>query len=574
MARHWVVIAMKTLSSPTRFGMFAAALLGAVVLLLSGCATSPESRPTVVSKWERFERSFQSLIPYVHPLQEVTFTVTFTSPTGERQTVDGFWDGGLTWKVRFKPGVVGRWTYRTECSKDFDLGLHDLKGSFVCTAARRLTPFTTHGPIQVSRDRRHLAHQDGTPFFWLADTAWNGPLQSTTEDWIYYLDERVRQRFSAVQWVTTQWRAAPKGDRDGQLAYTGLDIIEVNPAFFQRLDQKVDQMNRAGLLSVPVMLWAIQGGSNPEINPGVSLPEDQAILLARYLLARWGANDVVWILAGDGDYRGAKADKWKRIGRAVFLDRPHAPATLHPGGRMWVWDDFRDESWIGITGYQSGHSEGADNLKWIHSGPPATEWRKDPVRPFISLEAPYENHRGAQQQRISTLGVRRAHYWSLLNAPTAGVTYGGHGVWGWDNGSEPPVDHPGSGVPLPWPQALRMPGAEQMAHLARLFTSFDFTRLRPAPELVAVQPGAANPAQFVAAARTEDGELALVYTPEARTVSLAAALLPPNVVPTWFDPRSGSSENGPVIGVVNGTAVEFTTPAPGDWVLVLKGGRK
>ncbi len=565
---------------PFRTLLPAASTAAVVGLLLSlgpsGCTTPPHASPRgpVVPKYDRFERTFQSVIPYVHPLQDVQFTVTFTSPSGESRTVDGFWDGGLTWRVRFKPDQVGRWTYRTRCSKEIDLGLHDLDGAFTCTAARRTTPFTTHGPLRVSRDRRHLAHQDDTPFFWLADTAWNGPLKSSLDEWVFYLDQRTQQRFTAVQWVTTQWRAAPDGDRDGRFAYTGLEKIDVNPAFFQRLDERVDLMNRVGLLSVPVLLWAIPGGSNPDINPGVSLPEDQAILLARYMVARWGAHDVVWLLAGDGDYRDAKSDKWKRIGRAVFGGRPHAPVTLHPGGRLWIWDDFRDEPWIDFAGYQSGHNEREDNLRWIHSGPPATEWKKDPARPFISLEAPYEYHYGAGQQRISPFGVRRAHYWSLLTVPTAGVTYGGHGVWGWDAGVLPPVDHEGSGIPLPWPEALRMPGAQQMSILARLFTSLDFWRLRPAPELLAAQPGDANPAQFIAASLTEDGDLAVIYIPETRTVSVRAALLPPHSIPTWFNPSTGAIEPGPVVGIVTGTAVEFTTPAAGDWVLILKQGRR
>ncbi|MEZ4664190.1 MAG: DUF4038 domain-containing protein [Caldilineaceae bacterium] len=58
------------------------------------------------------------------------------------------------------------------------------------------------------------------------------------------------------------------------------------------------------------------------------------------------------------------------------------------------------------------------------------------------MEPPYENHVAYQSgQPHDAHSVRRAMYWSLLNAPTAGVTYGGHGVWGWDDGSTPPVDH-------------------------------------------------------------------------------------------------------------------------------------
>lgn len=530
--------------------------------------------PRVVSKWDVFERSFVSLIPYVHPLQDVRFQVTFLSPAGESTTIDGFWDGGVTWKVRFQPDLSGRWTYRTTCSKDFDLGLHGIQGSFTCTAPRGRTPFEQHGPVRVARDGHYLAHQDGTPFFWLGDTAWNGPLKSTQDDWNWYVSERRRQGFSAVQWVTTQWRAAPDGDRDGRLAYEGRERVDVNPRFFRRLDEKVRAMNQAGLLSVPVLLWAIEGGSNPSINPGVSLPEDQAILLARYMVARWGAFHVTWILAGDGDYRGAKAEKWKRIGRGVFGQGPHAPVTMHPGGRMWIMDDFRQESWLDLCGYQSGHEEGDANSRWIQSGPASEEWKKLPARPVFSLEAPYENHLGGPHHRITAAGVRRAHYWSLLNAPPVGVTYGGHGVWGWDNGLQPPVDHPGTGIPLPWAQAVRMPAAEQMQHLGRFFRAMDFWRLRPAPELVLQQPGDAHPSQYVAASRTVAGDLAVFYLPESRPFSLRSELLPANAVATWFNPVTGAVQSLANIGSGSSAPVELAPPGPGDWLLLLRSSTK
>jgi hypothetical protein len=332
-------------------------------------------------------------------------------------------------------------------------------------------------------------------------------------------------------------------------------------------------MNRAGLLSVPVLLWAINGGSHPRINPGVSLPDDQAILLVRYMVARWGANHVVWILNGDGDYRGEKAERWKRIGRAVFEGITHAPVTLHPGGRMWVLNEFQQEQWLGICGYQSGHNEGDDNLKWICTGPPAQDWKKDPPRPFISLEAPYENHYGADQKAMSAEAVRRAHYWSLLNAPTAGVTYGGHGLWGWDDGTKPPTDHPYTGTPLPWRQGLKMPGAEQMAHLAAFFSSIEFQTLRPAQELVVNQPGLLSPRRYIAAARSPAKDLFVAYVPEDRTVELKLETLmdmPKSPTVSWVNPRTG--EKKAAIALLGTTTCQLPTPEPGDWILHIKAG--
>ena len=531
---------------------------------LPGLSRRGQSTPAV-PKWGVFEAAFTSARTLENPLQDVALRVTFTAPSGSSRSVDGFWDGGATWRVRFSPDEIGEWRYRTTATPA-DSDLNAGSGSFRVSAARGSSRFERHGPVRVSGNRRFLEHADGTPFFWLADTGWNAALLSTPEEWQDYAKERARQRFTAVQWVTTQWRASPTGDRLNELPYTGSERIAVNPSFFQRLDGKVAELNRAGLLSVPVLLWAIGGGSNPTINPGYSLPDDQAVRLARYMVARWQAHDVVWILPGDGDYRGARAGKWKRIGQEVFGDIPHAPVMLHPGGMHWVLREFQDQSWLDLHGYQSGHGDDDKTLRWMTEGPPSQDWKLEPARPFINLEPPYEYHIAYQSKKpITPEIVRRAVYWSLLNAPTAGVTYGGHGIWGWDDGTKPPTDHPTTGVPLPWKQALTMPGAQQMTHVAALFASIDFWRLRPAPELLAQQPGTIAASKFITAAASESRDLAVIYTPEPGTIDLTPATLPPGR-PTWFDPKTGARRNAQPIRTE--TAVRFTTPSNGDWVLL------
>jgi hypothetical protein len=543
--------------------------LGALLAAFPGRAAD---RLAQVPKWSRFEQTFNSTADYPNPAQDTDLRVVFTSPSGSSRVVDGFWDGGSTWRVRFAPDELGPWIYSTTCSDSKNKGLHAQSGGFLCTASRGQTVFERHGPLHLSFNGRYLMHDDTTPFFWMGDTAWNGPLLSTAEDWALYIRERKRQKFTVVQWVATQFRAAPEGNREKQLAFTGREAIVINPRFFQFLDEKTDALDRAGILSAPVLLWAIGGGSNPSVNPGFALPEDQAILLARYMVARWGANNVVWILGGDGDYRGEKADRWKRIGREVFSEPKHAPVTLHPGGMQWIGEEFAQEDWFNILGYQSGHGDDDKTLQWIFDGPAARDWGKKPARPFINLEPPYENHLAYQSHKPhSPENVRRAIYWSLLSSPTAGVTYGGHGVWGWDDGSSPPTDHPSTGVPLPWQRALHMPAAEQMAHVVSLFTALEFWRLRPWPELLAGQPGTEAPGRHIAAARTERGDLAVVYVPEDRSVSLLKSALPHEFKAQWFDPRSGQESAAPADA--RGGALSFATPAEGDWVLLLRAGK-
>jgi hypothetical protein len=233
--------------------------------------------------------------------------------------------------------------------------------------------------------------------------------------------------------------------------------------------------------------------------------------------------------------------------------------------------EFQNEQWLDLYGYQSGHGDDDKTLQWMTGGPPARDWTIEPRRPFINLEPPYEYHLAYQSRRpITPHTVRRAIYWSLLNAPTAGVSYGGHGVWGWDDGTKPPTDHAGSGVPLPWKQALAMPGAEQMAYLAALFTSIDFWRLRPAPAVLAGQPGTGAPARFIAAASSDNGDLVLIYSPESQAIRLDARSLP-QARASWVNPRTG--ERTPAAPAPSGTVVEFTPAGEGDWILLLQARR-
>lgn len=466
------------------------------------------------------------------------------------------------------PDEIGTWQWSSACSDAGNDGLHQKSGQFTCSEPDEMSVFEQHGRLRLSPDQRYLMHDDGTPFFWLGDTAWNGPLLSTADEWKHYITQRKRQTFTAVQWVATQWISAPDGDLNGELAYNGHEHIQVNPAFFQRLDAKIVALNRAGLLSVPVMLWAAHW-SKPQVNarnPGFTLPEDQAIKLARYMVARWSAYHTVWLLPGDGDYRGERADRWRRIGRAVFHDAPDTLVSLHPGGMQWCMDEFRDEPWLNIAGYQSGHGDDDAAFRWLNAGPPAQDWHKQRPRPLINLEPPYEGHIAFQSRRLhDDHSARRGLYWSLLNAPTAGVTYGGHGIWGWDDGSAPPVGHPRTGTPKPWQEALHLPAAEQLRHLSQLFASLNWWELCPAPEVLAVQPGDAQPRRFIAASRA--GNTLLLYLPENDQVEINASAFLAEVPATWFNPRTG--ELYPVQYQVDSSIYRLNSPGAGDWLLVI-----
>jgi hypothetical protein len=61
-------------------------------------------------------------------------------------------------------------------------------------------PFSK-GRLKVSDNQRYLVHSDGTPFFWLGDTAWELFHRLTKQEAEQYLKHRAKQGFTVVQAV-------------------------------------------------------------------------------------------------------------------------------------------------------------------------------------------------------------------------------------------------------------------------------------------------------------------------------------------------------------------------------------
>jgi hypothetical protein len=343
------------------------------------------------------------------------------------------------------------------------------------------------------------------------------------------------------------------------------------------MDERVDAINDHGMIAAPVLIWTVPRivgipGTIPSLNPGMLLHDDQILVLAKYLVARYGAHQVVWIVGGDGDYRGEKAERWKKIGRSVLSPSPKRLATMHPIPWVWVAEEFRDEPWYSFHGYQSCHGVGDEQLRWLTEGPPSQEWRKGSPYPIINLEPNYEalspTYAGTPGKPFDAHAVRRASYWSLLVHPPAGVTYGAHGIWSWELKPQIPMNHPTAGVAPPWHEAIKLTGSTSMKHLKDFFNSFQWWKLRPAQEMIVDQPGFDTPCRFIAAAVSEEKDFGVVYLPEGGKVHLKTNLFSSPVVAEWFNPASG--ERTPAGTLNNQGTHEVQSLGEGDWVLWLE----
>ncbi len=114
-----------------------------------------------------------------------------------------------------------------------------------------------------------------------------------------------------------------------------------------------------------------------------------------------------------------------------------------------------------------------------------------------------------------------------------------------------------------------MPAANQVKHLAEFFTSIPWWQLVPAPDLLAVQPGTPASEQSILVSQTDDGRLIVAYTPINRQIVFRTDQNRGQA--RWVNPVNGNEYRAEP--VEQGSHCVFTTPAEGDWLLVIENGR-
>jgi hypothetical protein len=121
-----------------------------LALLTGACGSRPAPEGTTfslrlntnrISRFDLLEISFKHDGPYRNRFFDVTLTVEFRSPDGSVHRRSGFFYGGNTWMVRFRPDRPGRWSYRSvfhsrtgfhrEEAGEFDCVPSNLDGSVV-----------------------------------------------------------------------------------------------------------------------------------------------------------------------------------------------------------------------------------------------------------------------------------------------------------------------------------------------------------------------------------------------------------------------------------------------------------
>jgi len=456
--------------------------------------------------------------------------------------------------------------------------------------------------IRVSDNGRYFVKADGTPFFWLGDTAWCIFNHATPADVDLYLDDRKAKGFTVIQGCIAVWDFNSRANPDGQMPFNGVPRMgrggpgappattpapaagnpTINEAFFKNVDAIIDKAAARGMYMAILPFWTKNTRSGPFNDPAVMGP------YCEYLAKRYASKNVFFVLGGDS---GAdqilpvvNAEAAGLLKGAKEAGIPKIMITYHPTGRQTSSMWFQNSPWLDFDSMQSGHFINTTNFQMI-----ANDFAKQPVKPTLDMEPGYENITNnlvrtnvtGSTPRIQAVDVRRGAYLAVF-AGAAGHTYGNGEVYEFyhvpANGGPPP-GNAGWHANMEWKDALKLPASGQLQYLRYLIESRP--TLERVPDQTLIAGTVSNRAlDRIEATRGSSGDYAFVYLPtgQSKVTIQTGKLAGKTLTAWWYDPRTGKAEKAGDFPKTD--THDFTIPATklaagtDDWVLVLDNAEK
>jgi hypothetical protein len=304
--------------------------------------------------------------------------------------VDGFYDGGARYKVRFSPDMEGEWSYVTRSNRR---ELDSRTGSFVCSPATA----RNHGPVGV-RNTYHFGYADGTPYFPFGTTcyAWTHQPEQLQEQTIATLRTAPFNKMRMC--VFPKWYTYNRGEPRLH-PFPSKDYTRFDPEFWRNLESRVRQLQALGIEADLILF-------HPYDHWGYALmgaEADERYL--RYTAARLAAyRNVWWSVANEWDLvKGKVTAEWDRYFQIIQSADPYSRLrSIHHSRVMYD----HGKAWVSHASVQ-----GDDFQK-------TPEWREQWRKPVIFDECKYEGNIPQRWGDISAQEMTR-RFW-------LGTAYGGY----------------------------------------------------------------------------------------------------------------------------------------------------
>ena len=484
------------------------------VIFLIVKSSSAASASETIGKWEVYEINLTTTNTYLNPYKDVILSATFNGPNEKEITIEGFWYGCNTWKVRFAPTEVGRWTYTIISNDD---QLNGKTGTIEAISSDK------KGFIKVNPTNPHsFMYDDGTPFFWMGDTLWDDPGYTRFKD---YIDLISSYNYNSYHTIVVHDRYDYQSNEGGapfvMVSPTQRNYDLLRPEFFKELDKRVIYANSKGILPQLYLTWSQEF---------VRFERSQFARFVRYMVARYAAYNVIWIVSGEFEEESSPSE-YAYHGNMIYQIDPYKhPISIHTINSN---NEFSEDAWLTYIMLQTG-----DNLH--------TKVINDRTydKPVVVGETHY-----LIDSKITLDDWRKLH-WSIVMA-------GGYFDTGYEYIYYDPDHHyskPYTGWNLNYPTNLQ--GMAQMKYLYDFFQKVEFWNMTPSDHLVI---------SGIAYSLANIGQEYVIYLPDGGSVTVDLSDASGTLNVKWYDPKTGRYyDEGTVIG---GGSERFTPPFSGDAVL-------
>ncbi|MGD0497986.1 MAG: DUF4038 domain-containing protein [Bryobacteraceae bacterium] len=390
--------------------------------------------------------------------------------------------------------------------------------------------------LTVSEDG-HYFLRDGRPFFWLGDTAWSLVNKYTQSETEFYMQRRRQQGFNVLN-VMLIFNGGPglktaTADEQGELPFVDMNPATPNDKYFRNVDRLVALARRNNMI-LAVLACGGSGGSFVKVQNTIT--SGNARSYGSWLGRRY-RNDpnIVWVDGFD-----LPPQEYGDVAREFAAGVREGDAgsdliTYHPGGG-YSSSYFQNEPWLAFNTIQTW-AHYTKIYPMVHA-----DYLRVPPRPVVMAEGAYEEGPEYPTAPITPLNVRQQAYWSYLAGGFH--TYGHNDMW---------RKNPS------WRHSLDSAGALQMGILKRVFVSRKWWRYAPYPSLIA--SGAGSEERPNVAARSADGDGAIVYVSSPGTVAIDLSRVTnvASVRAKWVNTETGKES---MIGVLPSHGIhEFPMPA-------------
>jgi hypothetical protein len=442
--------------------------------------------------------------------------------------------------------------------------------TFAQEAKRPVAPGTLQR-VQVSGNKRFLVFEDGKPFFYLGDTAWELFHRLSLVEAAHYMDDRKSKGFTVIQ-------ACVLAELDGlhtpnAYKHTPLqedDPTKPNEAYFRDIDKFLKLAATKGLYVGLLPTWGDKifkntWGKGPEI-----FNTKNARVYGKFLGTRYKDQaNIIWIMGGDRNPRDSNdVEIWRAMAEGIVEGAggyDKALMTFHPSpkkdGGSSTW--FQKDQWLDFNMLQTGHCKNGNNYEKI-----SHDYALQPTKPVMDGEPLYEDHPicfDLKKNGYSNANdVRKLAYWQVF-AGAFGHTYGCHAVWQFYDKGREPVNSPAR----TWKQALDLPGARQMGYVKKLMLSKPF--LDRIPDQSLIRGDNPQDSSYCSATRSANGSYAFIYTPTGKHLRINTTNIKgKRLIWQWYNPRTGVYTRKAI--KVKTPEMVYNPPQAGegvDWVLVL-----